>query len=142
MSPSIVRGLGYIALAGLLGYAKNKSGSGKFGGSVVPRSRTKSRSKSRSKNTVSGVKGDRWVDRKLLAPIREEATFSQLGAGPLRAAAFAGAHLLTEDHTVESALFRGVDTFIGGLIYGQATRDLGLLGGIAAHVLHNIASDL
>jgi hypothetical protein len=133
VNPSIVRGLGYIALAGLLGYAKKRA---------LPRSHTKSRTKSRSGKSVSGVKGDRWVDRKLLAPIREEATFSQLGAGPLRAAAFAGAHLLTEDHTVESALFRGVDTFIGGLIYGQATRDLGLLGGIAAHVLHNIASDL
>lgn len=124
MNNNLIKGLGFIALAAALGYAKRDKNKKKF------------------KKTLK-FGSEEYIKRKFVAPVQEESTFNALGTGVLRAAAFAGAHIASEmsSHTLESGVTRAADTFIGGLLYGAATKELGLLGGIAAHIAHNLATD-
>lgn len=86
----------------------------------------------------------------VLGPLAEELQFrvlpSRAGLPPvLGSAAFAMAHMLPDSKgrspTGKWAAFRLADTFAGGMIYSQAYQQMGYLGAVACHGLHNLLCD-
>lgn len=80
----------------------------------------------------------------ITGPIVEEAVYRVgLGAlglrGTVGAFSFAMDHLSDPNATVGETALRFGDTFLGGVLYGQAYAQFGFLGAVAAHVAHNLA---